>query len=148
MTADGIESLKKELAELEAQRAELVKLIEHARSDGDLRENAPYHAAREALAMTEDRFKRIEESLRRAVVADSSDDGRSAVGSIVSVTNLDEDRQFQYQLVSAREANAAERKISVDSPVGKQLLGRRAGDEVAVSTPRGEVKFRIDAVAQ
>ena len=61
---------------------------------------------------------------------------------------MDEDTQFHYQLVSAREANASDRKISVESPVGKQLLGRRAGDEVAVITPRGQVKFRIDGVAR
>jgi transcription elongation factor GreA len=146
MTADGIAILQKEQQDLEAQKAELVKAIEIARSDGDLRENAPYHAAREALAFAEQRFKRIEESLRRAVVADSLDDGKAAVGSTVSVVNVEEDKRFEYQLVSAREANAADRKISIESPVGKQLLGRRAGDEVAVSTPRGEVKFRVERV--
>ena len=148
MTADGIAILQKEQIELEAQKAELVKAIEIARSDGDLRENAPYHAAREALAFAEQRFKKVEESLRRAFVADSLDDGRAAVGSTVSVTKMDEDTQFHYQLVSAREANASDRKISVESPVGKQRLGRRAGDEVAVITPRGQVKFRIDGVAR
>ena len=146
MTAEGIVTLERDLAELEIQRADLIHAIELARSDGDLRENAPYHAAREALAFADQRRRQLSNSLRRAVVAEHVDDGRSGVGSTVNVTNLDDDRKFDYKLVSAREANAAERKISVDSPVGRQLLGRRAGDEVAVATPRGEVRFRVEAV--
>jgi transcription elongation factor GreA len=148
MTADGLTALKAEIEGMESQRADLVRSIEVARQDGDLRENAPYHAAREALAFHEQRMRTLNESLRRAVVVDRVDDDRSAVGSTVTVTNLDEEKQFNYTLVSAREANAAERKISVDSPVGRQLLGKRPGDEVRVETPRGEIKFRVDAVAQ
>jgi transcription elongation factor GreA len=148
MTADGLAILRKELADLETQHLELVKAIEIARSDGDLKENAPYHAAREALGMTMNRKKNVEESVRRAVVVEHRTDDRTAVGSKVTITNVDEDRQFKYTLVSAREANATELKISVDSPVGRQLLGRRPGDQVAVTTPRGEVTFRIDAVTQ
>lgn len=148
MTVDGLEALQREMKDLEEQHIVLVKSVETARSDGDLRENAPYHAAREALAFNMNRRKQVEEALRRAVIVEKrAAEDRSAVGSLVSVTNVDEDRQYQYKLVSAREANAAERKISVDSPVGKQLLGRRPGETVAVATPRGEVKFRIDAVA-
>ncbi|MFN0147406.1 MAG: GreA/GreB family elongation factor [Dehalococcoidia bacterium] len=147
MTADGIAALEEELKAIGEQHIDLIKAVEIARSDGDLKENAPYHAAREALAFTMNRKKQIEEAMRRAVLVEKRDaDGRSAVGSTVNVTNLAEDRTFEYILVNAREANAAERKISVDSPVGKQLLGRRPGDEVAVATPRGEVKFRIDSV--
>ena len=82
MTADGIEALKRELSELESKVPDLVKAIEVARSDGDLRENAPYHAAREALAFSNDRKQRIEDSLKRAVVVDSSgrDEGLAALG--------------------------------------------------------------------
>jgi transcription elongation factor GreA len=147
MTADGVDALKSELQVLDSQKLDLIKAIEIARSDGDLRENAPYHAAREALAFANQRHKQIETSLRRAVVVDRTEDDRSNVGSLVTVTNLDDDRQTTYRLVSAREAKAAELKISVESPVGKQLLGRRAGDEVAVSTPRGEFRYRIDSVS-
>jgi len=73
-------------------------------------------------------------------------DERSSVGSVVSVTNLDTNKTFDYTLVSAREANAAQQRISVESPVGRQLLGRRVGEEVLVSTPRGESRFRVEAV--
>ncbi len=148
MTADGLHILQKEMAELEVQKVELIKAIDIARQDGDLRENAPYHAAREALAFASQRHRQIETSLKRAVVVERTGDDRSAVGSTVTVTNLDLEKSFDYQLVSAREANAIECKISVESPVGKQLLGRRAGEEVAVTTPRGAVRFRIEAVAQ
>lgn len=149
MTEEGIAGLKVELASLTTQRSELVHAIELARQDGDLRENAPYHAAREALAFTDQRHRQVDEALRRAVVVDGAGrDDRSQVGSVVSVTNLEDEKRMEYRLVNAREANATERKISVDSPVGKQLLGRRAGDEVCVATPRGEVRFRVEAVAR
>ncbi len=148
MTEEGIAGLQDELKSLTSQRGEHVQAIEYARQDGDLRENAPYHAAREALAFTDQRHRQISEALRRAVVVDgASRDDRSQVGSVVSVTNLEDERRSEYRLVNAREANAAERKISVDSPVGKQLLGRRAGEEVRVTTPRGDVRFRVELVA-
>ncbi|MGE0599472.1 MAG: transcription elongation factor GreA [Dehalococcoidia bacterium] len=150
MTADGLEALKQELADLEAKVPDLVKSIALARSDGDLRENAPYHAAREALAFTNDRKQRIETSLKRAVVVDASgrDEDLAALGSMVTVTYLEKNRQETYQLVSSREANARERRISVESPVGRVLLGRRVGDEVQVDAPQGAMRYRIDSVAQ
>jgi transcription elongation factor GreA len=150
MTADGLEALKTELAEIESKVPDLVKSIALARSDGDLRENAPYHAAREALAFTNDRKQRIETSLKRAVVVDSSgrDEGLAALGSMVTVTYMEKNRQETYQLVSSREANARERRISVDSPVGQKLLGRRVGDEVQVEAPQGVMRYRVDNVAQ
>jgi transcription elongation factor GreA len=149
MTADGIEALKRELEEVEAKVPDLVRAIEQARSDGDLRENAPYHAAREALAFNNDRKSRIETSLRRAVVVDQSgrDDDLAALGSTVTVTHIERNRQETYQLVGAREANARERRISVESPVGKVLLGRRVGDEVEVEAPQGTMRFRVDNVS-
>jgi transcription elongation factor GreA len=149
MTADGLEALKKELSEIESKIPDLVKSIEVARSDGDLRENAPYHAAREALAFTNDRKQRIETSLKRAVVVDRSghDEGLAALGSMVTVTHVEKNRQETYQLVSSREANARERRISVESPVGQKLLGRRVGDEVEVEAPQGVMRYRVDSVA-
>jgi transcription elongation factor GreA len=147
MTAAGHAELAGELESLEAQRNDLRKAVEVARSDGDLRENAPYHAAREALALVDSRFRQIEDSLRRAVVVERSSGDRASVGSIVTVVNLDDQRTSDYRLVSPREANAGERKISVESPVGKELLGRSPGDEVVVSTPRGDVRFRVESVS-
>ena len=150
MTADGIDALKRELSEIESKVPDLVKAIQHARSDGDLRENAPYHAAREALAFTNDRKQRIETSLKRAVLVDASgrDEGLAALGSMVTVTHVGRNRQETYQLVSSREANARERRISVESPVGQKLLGSRVGDEVEVEAPQGTMRYRVDNVSQ
>ncbi len=149
MTADGLEALKRELTEIEGRIPDLVKSIEVARSDGDLRENAPYHAAREALAFTNDRKQRIETSLKRAVVVDRSgrDEGLAALGSQVTVTHVEKNKQVSYQLVSSREANAGQGRLSVESPVGKVLLGRRLGDEVEVETPQGRMRYRVDSVS-
>lgn len=147
MTADGLAHLKVERQTLDDQRPDLVRAIEIARSDGDLKENAPYHAAREALAFAEQRTRQIDTTLRRAVIVERENDDRASVGSSVTVTDLDEEREQRWMLVSAREANATDRKISVESPVGKRLLGCRAGDEVVVATPRGEKRYRVDRVA-
>jgi transcription elongation factor GreA len=147
MTADGIDGMKREYEDLVAKRGELINAVETARSDGDLRENAPYHAAREALAFHENKIREIEATLARAVAVEGRED-RSTVGSTVQVVNLDNQRSYEYVLVSAREANAGQQRISVESPVGKQLLGRRPGEEVVVSTPRGETRFKIEAVRQ
>jgi transcription elongation factor GreA len=148
MTADGIETLRRELTDLEQRLPDLVRAVETARSDGDLRENAPYHAAREALAFAENRRRQLDEALKRAVVADRSelDLDVAAVGSSVTVTFLERNIQVSYQLVGPREANPAEKKISVESPVGRVLLGRRVGDEVEVAAPQGTMRYRIDAI--
>ena len=151
MTAEGIATLRADLERLEADVPDLVKAISLAREDKDFRENAPLEAAREALAFNETRRREITAILRRAVtagVAAGDDDGRSTIGSTVHVTRIDNGREVAYVLVSAREANAADRKISVESPVGKGLLGRRPGDEVTVSAPSGAVQFRVTAVTR
>ncbi|MFN0095433.1 MAG: transcription elongation factor GreA [Dehalococcoidia bacterium] len=146
MTAEGLETLKREREVLTEQRPALVQAIEIARSDGDLRENAPYHAAREALAFAEQRARQVDNALKRAIIVERDNEDRTSVGSTVTVLDLDDEREQKYILVSAREANAAERKISVESPVGKQLLNRRVGEEVVVATPRGEKRYRIERI--
>jgi transcription elongation factor GreA len=146
MTAEGIETLRSELAVLTAETPDLIQAIAHAREDKDFRENAPLEAAREALAFNEQRRKRLENSLKRAVVVERQSHDRSALGSTVTVTRLDTGRQSIYKLVGAREANAGDQRISVESPVGRELLGRRPGDEVRVAAPSGLIQFRIEEV--
>ncbi|HEY4669391.1 MAG TPA: transcription elongation factor GreA [Tepidiformaceae bacterium] len=146
MTAEGHEALKRELQELNSQTPDLVKAIALAREDKDFRENAPLDAAREALAFSDQRKKAIETALKRAVIVEAGGDDRSTMGSLVTVTRLDSGTQTTYKLVGAREANAAEQKISVESPVGKELLNRRAGEEVSVKVPSGVLQYRIDSV--
>lgn len=146
MTAEGIEGLKRELETITSQRAGLVESVSHAREDKDFRENAPLEAAREALAFADQRQKQIETALKRAVVVQTGSGDISTVGSVVKVTRLDKAEEREFKLVGQREANAREQKISVDSPVGKELLGRRVGEEVAVTVPSGTIHYRIEAI--
>lgn len=150
MTAEGVQTLRDELEVLEAEVPAIREAIAEARQDKDFRENAPLDAARESLAFNEQRRKQIEATLKRARVVDGKG-GTSditAVGSFVTVTRLDTEQQTVFKLVGSREANASERKISVESPVGKELLGRRPGDKVQVEVPSGTIVYRVDAVTQ
>jgi transcription elongation factor GreA len=147
MTAEGIESLKHELEELTAHHPQIIKAIQEAREDKDFRENSPLEAAREALAFNEQRRRAIEAALKRAVIADNLTNDVSAVGSSVRVTRVDNGMEAMWKLVGPREANAREQKISVESPVGRALLGKRVGETVNVETPSGVLEFRIDEVA-
>lgn len=146
MTAEGLEGLKKELESLNTQRPDLVQAVSLAREDKDFRENAPLEAAREALAFADQRQKQIETALKRAVVVQHAAGDISTVGSTVRVRRLDKDLESEFKLVGQREADAKQQKISVDSPVGKELLGRRVGDEVEVTVPSGTIQYRIEEI--
>jgi len=147
MTAEGIQGLREEIDRLEANERTIINDISVAREDKDFRENAPLDAAREALAFNQQRRRELESTLKRAVTIDNAGD-ISAVGSIVIVRRLDNDATFEYKLVGAREANAAERKISVESPVGRELLGRRVSEEVSVAAPSGVIQLRVEEIRQ
>ena len=146
MTSDGVAALRAELEQLERERIELVRAVAQAREDKDFRENAPLHAAREALAWNEQRRREIEAALKDALIVEEAPADESAIGSRVTVTRLDTGESETYVLVSPHEASPRERKISVESPVGRALLGRRVGDEVAVDIPRGRIEFRIERI--
>lgn len=148
MTPEGIQGLRDELDRLNITERTIIEQISIAREDKDFRENAPLDAAREALAFNQQRRRQIEGTLKRAVAVENAGEDRSTVGSVVVVRRLDNDVSFEYRLVGAREANAGDRKISVESPVGRELLGRRAGDEVSVAAPSGVIQFRVEAIRQ
>src|SRR6185437_4976959 len=148
MTADGLEARKKEFQDLKATRPAIVEAIALAREDKDFRENAPLQAAREQLGMTDGRIKQLEADLRRAVVVEQGGNDLSSLGCVVQVTRLDTGKTDTFKLVGAREANAAEKKISVESPVGRELLNRRIGEEVAVRVPSGTVQYRINEITR
>lgn len=148
MTAEGVEGLQKELKELQEARPQIIKSIQEAREDKDFRENSPLEAAREALAFNEQRQREIEAVLKRAVINETGGSDLSSVGSFVKVTRLDTNHTDTWKLVGAREANAGEKKISVESPVGKALLGKGEGDTVTVEAPSGVLEFRIEEVRQ
>ncbi len=149
MTAEGLEALRAEIEQLEGEgREEIAKQIKTAREWGDLKENAEYHAAKEAQAHLETRILRLREQLLTAQVKEEASGGDVvAFGSSVEVEDESTGKRHTYRIVSAREAAPAEGKLSVDSPVAAALNGRRLGEDAVVQTPRGERRFKVLAIS-
>jgi transcription elongation factor GreA len=145
MTPEGYEALKAELAELEGPaRREIAERIKTAREWGDLKENAEYHDAKNDQAHLETKILRIREQLLAAEVREvETQTDVVGFGSTVEVQDAGSGRRITYTLVSAPEADPADGKVSVDSPVGKVLVGARVGDERSLQTPRGERRLTI-----
>jgi len=140
--------LEAELAELEGpKRAELSKRIQAAREEGDLKENAEYHIAKDDQAMMETKILRLRERLRSAVVVEADGDATVvAFGMPVTVTDLESGKQQTFTIVGPTEAKPAEGKLSSESPVAQALLGAAPKDEVAVETPGGARRWRVDSL--
>jgi transcription elongation factor GreA len=134
-------------AELEhrrkVRRAEIVASIKVAREFGDLSENAEYHAAREAQGLNEARIRVLEHHLAAAEVRDAANDGSIEVGSRVSYRDVAAGKVSEVTLVHQLEANLAEGKLSVTSPIGRALIGRRVGERVSLETPRGAKELEV-----
>ncbi|MEJ2752793.1 MAG: transcription elongation factor GreA [Candidatus Promineifilaceae bacterium] len=145
VTADGLQNLKDELTYLTTtKREELSVKLETAIAQGDLKENADYHDAKEEQGFVEARVRDIEDILRRAQIID--DNGPSdivRVGSTVTVSEEGYDEEETYSIVGAAEANPAEGRISNESPIGQALLGARKGQVVRANTPGGNIEFTI-----
>ncbi len=149
VSADGLERLRAEHTELTGvRRPEVIARIKSAKELGDLKENADYTAAREEQSFLEGRIAAIEATLREATVIDTAtnETDRASIGSAVTVEDGD-GVESTFTIVGSTEANPGAGRISNVSPVGRALLGGRPGDEVRVATPRGEVRYRIVAVA-
>jgi transcription elongation factor GreA len=146
LTKAGFDQMTKQLSQLHEQRIGLSSDIQKAAADGDVRENAPLEAARENQGMVMAKIRELEATLKMAVVIDGSrqDSGFVHIGSKVEIIECDSNKKFQYQLVEPNESNPLSGKISIASPVGSAILGRAIGDEVAVVTPRGSQKYRIE----
>jgi transcription elongation factor GreA len=148
LTPEGLANLKAELETLSTtRRREVAARIKEAREFGDISENAEYDDAKNEQAMLEARIAQLEDRLRSATVIDASDMSTDVVrvGSVVQVTD-EAGKQSEYTIVGSAEAKPAERKLSNESPVGKALMGRRKGDEVVFSTPKGERRLTIDTI--
>lgn len=146
LTEEGLQELKEELHQLKTkERSEIANAIADARSKGDLSENAEYDAAKEKQGHLEARIAKLEDMVARARIVDESqvDTSKAYILSTVRVKNLKNDTEQAYTLVSEREADISDGKISVDSPIGKGLLGKSAGDVVDISVPAGTVKLEI-----
>jgi transcription elongation factor GreA len=147
LTSEGLQALTQELESLKEQRPKIALELRDAMADKDFRENAPLDAAREAQGQLEGRIRELEQTLRNAVVIQDTSGGDAAqIGSTVVLQNVSSGSKLTYLLVSAREARPNEGRLSVESPVGKAVVGRRAGDEVEVAAPSGAIRFRVESV--
>jgi transcription elongation factor GreA len=145
-TPEGYQKLKEEIHNLKTvQRTEVANAISEAREKGDLSENAEYDAAKEAQSLLELKIANLEQLLANARVLDNTnvDTSRAFILSFVKVKEKKMGKEFTYQLVSPKEANLSEGKISIESPIGKGLLGKAVGDEVKIDVPRGVMEFVI-----
>ena len=141
ITDEGRLELEKELADLKARRGDIADKIASARDYGDLSENAEYDAAREEQGLVETRIAEIEEILQNSDIIKVSDTSTVGLGSTVDLES--KDKQVTYKVVGPVEANPLEGKISNESPIGKELMGKRVGDNVTISTPKGEVSYQV-----
>jgi transcription elongation factor GreA len=149
MTEDGQKRLIEELKILKTvERPLIVKAIADARSNGDLSENAEYHAAREKQSFIEGRVAEIEDIISKAEIIDVSLLSGSVVkfGASVTIINLEDKKESKYQLVGEFEADIESKKISVTSPIARALIGKKKGDYIEVSTPRGITSYEIKSV--
>lgn len=146
MTAEGLEPLKAELQQLKAvERHAVIKQIAEAREHGDLSENAEYHAARERQSFIEGRISELEDIVSRADVIDVTKLSGTTVrfGASVTVADVDTDEETTYQLVGPYEADLKKNKISVQSPLGRALIGKTVGDTAEVSAPGGAKGYEV-----
>ena len=147
ITVSGLEKLKKELIFLkEKKRPEIVSAIAEARSHGDLKENAEYHAAKEQQSHNEGRIQEVEDIIARANVIDVTklnNDGKVIFGSTVYLQNLDTNEKIDYKIVGKDEADLKKKLIYFMSPIGKGLIGKTKNELVEISTPAGQKNFEI-----
>ena len=150
ITINGLEKLKEELIFLkEKKRPEIVAAIAEARSHGDLKENAEYHAAKEQQSYSEGRIEEINDIIARANVIDIKKyitDEKVIFGSTVYLENLDTNEKLEYKIVGKDEANLKKKLIYFKSPIGKGLIGKNKNDLVEINTPSGVKNFAIKDV--
>lgn len=147
ITPEGIVALRAELEELEGpRRTEMAARIKTARELGDLKENADYHIAKDDQGHLEARIRRLRERLRRATVVEAADapEGSFAFGRTAEVLDESTGKRSIWTLVGSTEANLAQGKLSIESPVGRALRDTAVGEGVAVETPRGEKVYRVE----
>jgi transcription elongation factor GreA len=146
LTQEGFKKLTKEIEFLSTEkRREVADRIRVAREFGDIAENAEYDDAKNEQALLEHRIATLEERLRNARVIEKKDIAKDvvSVGSKVRLRDLDAKQTVEYRIVGSAEADPAENKLSNESPVGKAIIGKKKGETVEVSAPRGSMKFKI-----
>jgi transcription elongation factor GreA len=150
MTLEGERRLREELDRLKStDRPRVIRAIAEARSHGDLKENAEYHAAREQQGFIEGRIQEIEGKLGNCQVIDITKiqhTGKVLFGTTVTLINVETDETAKYQIVGEDEADIKHQKISVTSPIARALIGKHEGDVVQVQIPSGMVEYELDQV--
>lgn len=150
-TEEGLQRLKDELNDLiKVQRPMISNQIAEARDKGDLSENAEYDAAKEAQGLLEMKIAKMEDIIANARIIDEStmDSSKVFILSKVKIKNVLNGKEMEYMLVAENEADLKEKKISVESPIGKGLLGKSVGEIADVQTPGGIVKFEIIEISR
>lgn len=150
VTKEALEQLRDELTQLKtAGRAEIARQISEAREKGDLKENAEYDAAKEAQGYHEAKIAQLEATIATARIIDTKDLDASKVSilSKVKLTNMGTKKTVEYQIVSEQEADLKAGKISVTSPIGKGLLGKKEGEVAEIEVPSGMLKFKVEKIS-
>ena len=150
-TQEGLDRLKDEIKQLESvERPKISQQIAEARDKGDLSENAEYDAAKEAQGMLEARISKLKNKLANARLIDDSeiDSSKVFILSTVKIKNIKNGMEMSYTLVAENEADIKAKKISVDSPIGKGLLGKAVGEIADIQTPAGIMKFEIISISR
>jgi len=147
ITQTGLEELNQELAQLQnVQMPKIIERISNAREQGDLSENADYHSARDERDILQARINEIEEILQKAKVVTAVTSTSVSLGAIVTLELVGKKKTVTYQISGEYESDPAEGKISIESPVGKALVGKKKGDLVEVVTPAGKTNYKIISI--
>lgn len=144
LTKENLDQLKAKLAELKIEKPKVVARLEIARSHGDLKENADYHAARERLGYLEGQLAFISDRIARAEVIDTSKmvTDKVIMGALVKVQDSDGEIEH-FHVVSDMDAGTTDEKVSINSPIGKALIGKKIGEHVSINIPRGTLEYKI-----
>ncbi len=144
-TKDGYEKLKQEYAELKAERPAVIVDVQKARELGDLKENGYYQASKAKLRSIDARLMRASYNLKTAKIIEEGESDIVVIGSTVTLAN--KEREMTYQFVGDLEADPSEKKLSLLSPIGRAVEGKKVGDEVTINLPTGDVSYVIKKVA-
>ncbi len=145
LTQEKYDEFKAELALLKStKRKEVAEALEYAKSLGDLSENAEYHEARDAQGVIEDRISKLEELLKDATIVKTTNTGVIGVGSVVTVEK--DGKKFEYTIVGSEESDVSSNKISMRSPFGLAIMGKKKGDNFTFKAPSGELAYTVKEV--
>lgn len=147
LTKKGLEEVKEELNELKQNvRPEVISQIKEARAQGDLSENAEYHAARDRQGQVEARIKELEYIVDNATIIEEGKKDKVAIGSTVEIKYIDDDEDETYTIVGSTEADPFENKISNESPIAVGIMGKKAGETVTIESPNGSYDIKIISI--